>query len=102
MGIEDIKTAVASPWQNSYCERVIGTFRRECTDHIIPLNENHLCRILREYISYYNESQTHLSLEKDAPESREVVAKEDGDTIISIPVLGGLHHRYQRVDSSAA
>ena len=99
IGINEVKTAPASPWQNSYCERVIGSLRRECTDHIIPLSEEHLLRVLKEYVAYYNTARTHLSLEKDAPEHRAPQTPEDGDKIISIPILGGLHHRYERVHS---
>jgi hypothetical protein len=63
-GIDEVKTVPASPWQNSYCERVIGSLRRECTDHIIPLSEKQLLRVLKEYVAYHNASRTHLSLEK--------------------------------------
>ena len=77
MGINEVKTAIASPWQNSYCERVIGTLRRECTDHIIPLSEKHLLRVLKEYVEYYNTSRTHLSLDKDA-----VVAANHADNYV--------------------
>ena len=76
LGINDVRTAVASPWQNSYCERVLGSLRRDCTNHIIPLNERHLRNILREYIEYYNETRTHLSLNKDSPEPRSVWLKK--------------------------
>jgi transposase InsO family protein len=82
-----------SPWQNGYVERVIGTIRRECLDHVIILNENHLRRVLAAYAAYYNASRTHLALGKDAPEGREV--ERDGE-IVASPVLGGLHHRYGR------
>jgi transposase InsO family protein len=67
MGIEQIVTAPRSPWQNGFCERVIGTIRRECLDHVIVLNEWHLRRVLKEYLAYYHRSRTHLGLEKDAP-----------------------------------
>ena len=95
MGIEQIVTAPRSPWQNGYCERVIGTIRRECLDHVIALNENHLRRVLREYLAYYDESRTHLGLEKDAPEPR-VIQPRDFGPVECEPVLGGLHHRYYR------
>ncbi|MFT5232049.1 MAG: transposase InsO family protein [Candidatus Krumholzibacteriia bacterium] len=65
-------TAPRSPWQNGYCERMIGTIRRECLDHVIVLNEKHLRRMLKEYFAYYHESRTHLGLKKDAPVSRSV------------------------------
>jgi transposase InsO family protein len=102
IGIDEVKTAPGSPWQNAYCERVIGTLRRECTDYIIPLNEKHLLRVLKEYVAYYNTTRTHLSLDKDAPEHRPSQSPEDGDNIVSNPVLGGLHHRYERVPSRNA
>jgi putative transposase len=70
LGIEQIVTAPRSPWQNGYCERVIGTIRRECLDHVIVLSERHLPRVLKEYLAYYHESRTHLGLGKDAPEPR--------------------------------
>ena len=84
-----------SPWQNGYCERVIGSIRRECLDHIIVLNDGHLRRVLKEYVAYYHRSRTHLGLEKDAPEPRSVQTPGVGP-IASEPVLGGLHHRYNR------
>jgi transposase InsO family protein len=93
-GLEDTPTAYRSPWQNPYCERVIGTLRRECLDHMIILNEKHLYDILHEYIfEYYNVSRTHMSLEKDSPEHRPI--QKDGK-IVSKPILGGLHHIYSR------
>ena len=94
--IKQIRTAFKSPWQNAYCERAIGTIRRECTDHVIILNEKHLKRMLRQYINeYYNVSRTHLSLGKDCPDSRSVEPQEIGE-VKEIPILGGLHHRYYR------
>ena len=95
MGIEQVLTAPQSPWQNPYCERVIGTLRRECLDHVIVLGEQHLQRILRKYLEYYRGSRTHLALDKDAPEPR---AREsnDGGKVIAFPMVGGLHHRYTR------
>jgi putative transposase len=95
LGIEQIITAPRSPWQNGYCERVIGTIRRECLDHVIVLSEQHLRRVLKEYLVYYHESRTHLGLEKDAPVSRPVQTRDAGP-IIREPVLGGLHHTYLR------
>jgi Integrase core domain len=89
MGIRDKPIAPASPWQNGFAERLIGSIRRECLDHIIVLGEAHLCRILKSYARYYNETRTHLALEKDAPLSRTV--KRAG-RILCRPVLGGLHH----------
>ena len=93
--IEQILTSYRSPWQNPYVERVIGSIRRECLDHVIILNERHLRRVLKEYQDYYHRSRTHLGLEKDSPETRAVEAPEIGP-IKSEPVLGGLHHRYSR------
>ena len=95
MGIEQLQTAARSPWQNCYVERVIGSIRRECLDHVIVINDNHLRRILKTYLGYYHDSRTHLSLEKDAPKSRTVQTHDIG-RIVSIPQVGGLHHRYER------
>ncbi len=94
MGIRDKPTAPASPWQNGFAERLIGSIRRECLDHIIVLGEAHLRRILKSYARYYNETRTHLALDKDAPLSRTV--KRAG-RILCRPVLGGLHHEYVRI-----
>jgi transposase InsO family protein len=94
MGIRDKPTAPASPWQNGFAERLIGSIRRECLDHIIVLGEAHLRRILKSYARYYNETRTHLALDKDASLSRTV--KRAG-RILCRPVLGGLHHEYVRV-----
>ncbi len=95
-GIKQVRTSFRSPWQNAYCERVIGSIRRECTDHFIVLNEVHLKRILREYVdAYYNVSRTHLSLNKDCPEPRTVEHPSRG-VVAEMPILGGLHHRYHR------
>src|SRR5258708_3466511 len=94
MGIRDKPTAPATPWQNGFAERLIGSIRRECVDHIIVLGEMHLRRILRSYADYYNEIRTHRSLDKDAPVTRPV---QRVGVIISRAVLGGLHHHYPRV-----
>jgi transposase InsO family protein len=94
MGIRDKPTAPASPWQNGFAERLIGSIRRECVDHFIVLGEAHLRRILRSYARYYNEIRTHRSLDKDAPASRLV---QRTGIISSRPILGGLHHHYFRV-----
>jgi len=94
MGIRDRPIAPASPWQNGFAERLIGSIRRECLDHIIVLGEAHLRRILKSYARYYNETRTHLALEKDAPLSRTV--KRAG-RILCRPILGGLHHEYVRI-----
>ena len=94
MGIRDKPTAPASPWQNGFAERLIGSIRRECVDHFIVLGEAHLRRILRAYARYYNNIRTHRSLAKDAPVSRPV---QRTGIINSRPILGGLHHHYVRV-----
>jgi transposase InsO family protein len=94
MGIRDRPTSFRSPWQNGLVERLIGSARHECMDHVIVLNEDHLRRILSKYASYYNEVRTHLSLGKDAPCTRPI--ERFGD-IIAQPILGGLHHRYARI-----
>jgi transposase InsO family protein len=95
MGIKQVLSAPRSPWQRAYVERVIGTLRRECLDHVIVINEESLRRILRLYLDYYHHSRTHLSLDKDTPESRPVQRPEAG-RIVAIPEVGGLHHRYER------
>ena len=95
MGIRDRPTSFRSPWQNGYAERVIGTIRRECLDHMIVVNEAHLRRVLSAYATYYNSARTHRSLAKDAPIHRPV---ERLGTIKARPVLGGLHHRYTRIE----
>jgi transposase InsO family protein len=94
MGIRDKPTAPASPWQNGFAERLIGSIRRECVDHFIVLGEAQLRRILRSYARYYNEIRTHRSLDKDAPVSRAV---QRAGVITSNPILGGLHRHYVRV-----
>ena len=95
MGIEEVPIAPHSPWQNSYYERVIGSIRRECLDHLIVLNEGHLYRILTQYFDYYHLCRAHLSLDRNSPTPREVEPPSQGK-VISIPYLGGLHHRYSR------
>ena len=92
--IRDKPTAPASPWQNGFAERLIGSIRRECVDHFVVLGEAHLRRILRAYARYYNDIRTHRSLNKDAPVSRPV---QRTGIISSHAVLGGLHHHYVRV-----
>ena len=94
MGIRDKPIASGSPWQNAFAERLIGSIRRECTDHVVALGEGHLRRVLHSYARYYNESRTHRSLNKDAPAHRAI---ESVGAIISRPVLCGLHHRYCRI-----
>jgi len=94
MGMRDKPTAPVSPWQNGSAERLIGSVRRECLDHIVVFGEAHLRRVLRFYASYYNKVRTHRSLDKDSPVSRPV---QRTGSIKSFPILGGLHHRYARV-----
>ena len=96
LGIEEVLTAPRSPWQNAFVERVIGSIRRECLDHVIVLNERHLRRILREYLDYYHTCRTHLSLNKDSPKPRTVQPPDMGK-VTSFPLVGGLHHRYGRL-----
>ena len=93
--IREILTAAQSPWQNPYVERLIGSIRRECLDHVIVFNETGLRRVLKEYFDYYERSRTHLSLDKDAPIPRSVQPPELG-TVVELPQVGGLHHRYER------
>ena len=95
LGIEKVLTAPRSPWQSPYVERLVGSVRRECSDHVIVLNEQHLRRILRRYFEYYHGSRCHLSLDGDAPEPRAVQGPELG-RVIELPEVGGLHHRYIR------
>jgi len=94
MGIRDRPISPSSPWQNGYAERLIGTVRRECLDRMLIFGEAHLRRILSLYAIYYNESRTHLSLHKDAPLHRAI---QRSGTVVAMPVLGGLHHRYARI-----
>src|SRR6476620_5090823 len=93
MGIRDKPIAPRSPWQNGYAERLIGSIRRECLDHIIVCGEAHLRRVLLSYAHYYNGTRTHRSLDKDAPISRPI---QRFGALKSHPILGGLHHHYVR------
>ena len=95
MGIKQVLSAPRSPWQRAYVERVIGTIRRECLDHVIVFNETSLYRHMKSFTAYYHESRTHLSLAKDAPEPRPVHPPDLGP-VVAIPQVGGLHHRYER------
>jgi len=96
MNTQAVRTAPRSPWQNAYAERVIGSIRRECLDHVIAINETGLRRVLTRYIAYYMESRTHLALKKDAPVTRPVAPASAGRIVVT-PHVGGLHHRYDRV-----
>jgi putative transposase len=95
MGIDEVLTAPRSPWQNGHAERLIGTIRRECIDHVIVVSEGGLSRVLRRYVEYYHRSRTHLALDKDTPVSRPVTPPARG-SVVAIPQVGGLHHRYER------
>jgi putative transposase len=90
-----VLTPSRSPWQNAYAERLIGSIRRECLDHVIVFEEGSLRRILRSYFDYYQHSRTHLSLAKDALELRAIQSSGAG-RLIELPQVGGLHHRYER------
>ena len=95
MGIEEVLTAPRSPWQNPYVERIVGSIRRDCLNHVIIFNETHLRRVLSCYFRYYHRSRTHLSLDKDCPDPRSIQPPSAGK-IVAFPEVGGLHHRYER------
>jgi putative transposase len=96
LGIKDIVTTPALPWENAHAERVIGSIRHECLDRLIVLNERHLRRVLKEYLMYYHEYRTHLGLNKDTPQKRDIESRGEGN-VVALPFLGGLHHRYTRL-----
>jgi len=93
---QQVVTPPRSPWQNASVERLIGTIRRECLDHVIVVDERHLRRILSAYFRYYHEWRTHQALEMDCPEGRKVQAVDRG-RVVQIPEIGGLHHHYERI-----
>jgi transposase InsO family protein len=95
MGISEVMTSPSSPWQNPYAERLIGSIRRECLDHVIVLGERHLRRLLTAYVTYYHGARTHLALEKDAPTTRRIQTPTEGH-VVAFSEVGGLHHRYER------
>jgi len=95
LGIEKVLTASRSPWQNPYVERLIGSVRRECLNHVIVLNEPHLKRLLRAYFAYYHAARTHLALDKQPPQPRQVEPPDRGK-VVALPHIGGLHHEYRR------
>ena len=95
MGISEVLTAYRSPWQNAYVERLIGSIRWECLDHLIVFNAAYLQRVLTDYFAYYHEARTHLSLDRNAPIPRAVQSSEDGN-IVATAYLSGLHHGYRR------
>ena len=96
LGIEEVVTAPRSPWQNPFTERVIGSIRRDCLNHVIVFDERHLRRVLRGYLDYYHTCRTHLSLKKDPPYSRAIELTGSGN-IVAFPRVGGLHHRFGRI-----
>ena len=96
LGLEEVQIAPRSPWQSPYVERLIGSIRRECLDHVIVLNQAHLHRLLKAYFAYYHRSRTHLGLDKNALESRPVQGPDEGK-IVALIQVGGLHHRYERL-----
>ena len=95
LGLEQIRTDFRSPWQNRFAERWIASLRRDCLDHVIPINERQLRRVIGSHIDYYHSDRTHLGLEKDAPEQRPSEPREMGE-VVAFPRVGGLHHRYSR------
>ena len=101
MGTKAVKTAYRSPWQHGVAERWILSCRSEMLDHVSVLNEQHLRRLLGEYVSYYHEDRTHLTLDKDAPTQREVESRPSPDAkVVALPRVGGLHHRYEWRDAA--
>jgi transposase InsO family protein len=96
MGIQQVVTSARSPWQNPYVERLIGSIRRECLDHVIVLGEDDLHRILTEYFRYYHDARCHMALDGNSPNPRAVEPPCEGG-VVSIPQVGGLHHRYTRI-----
>ena len=95
LGMEQLFTAPRRPWQNAYAERVIGSIRQECVDHVIVLSEVHLRRLLTSYLHYYHRWRTHLSLAMDCPEPRPVLPERG--PVVAVPEVGGLHHHYERI-----
>ena len=95
LDMREVLIAPRSPWQNPYVERLIGSIRRECLDHVIIFNECHLKKLLRAYVIYYHTARTHLALDKQCPEPRSVELPDQG-TVIAFAHVGGLHHEYRR------
>ena len=96
MGIEQVLSAPRRPWQNPYVERLIGSIRRDCLDHVIVLSERHLRRTLTAYFDYYHRWRTHLSLDMDCPDPRSAHPPDRG-AVVEFPDVGGLHHHYERL-----
>ena len=95
LGVRQVRISPRSPWQNGYAERLVGTLRRDLTDHLIVLGECHLLRCVRQYAKFYNTDRPHMALGGDAPTGRAVEPPENGK-VVALPRLGGLHHRYAR------
>ena len=96
MGINEVVTAPRSPWQNPFVERLIGSIRKDCLNHVIILNESHLSRNLSSYFDYYHYDRPHYGLEKDTPFERPIQPRPaKGSKVIELPRVGGLHHRYE-------
>ena len=91
--MKEVISTPRSPWQNAFAERMIGSIRRECLNHIVVLSQRHLRKVLKSYFTYYHRSRTHLALAKDAPESRAIMNR---GVIVAIPQVDGLHRRYER------
>jgi putative transposase len=96
LGLEEVLTAPQRPWQNPYAERLIGSIRRECLDHVIVFSEDHLRRVLTGYFRYYHRWRTHLSLDMECPDPRPILSPEQG-AVVAFPEVGGLHHHYERI-----
>jgi len=95
IGSQPVRTGFRNPWQNGVAERWVGSLRRELLDHVIVLNQRHLRRLLEDYVRYYHDDRTHLGLRKDTPYGRGLDSTPPtGHKVISLPRLGGLHHRY--------
>jgi putative transposase len=94
-GIQAVRTSVGSPWQNGVAERWVGSIRRELLDHVIPLNERHLMRLVHDYLGYYHDDRTHIGLHKETPGVRPVELRPRTPAkVVAMPRMGGLHHRY--------
>ena len=100
LGTRSVFTAPHSPWQNPYAERWVRTCRQELTNHIIPLGEDHLLRLLKEYVEYYNQDRRHMSLNKSPPIHRKRQSRKKGQKLVALPRVGGLYHRYEWRDAA--
>ena len=99
MGIKSIRTSYRNPWQNAHCERVIGIIKRELIDHVIPFNERHLRKLLREYVDYYNNHRTHQGIGGQTPNVKKMPPPTmmKHTKLVSKPVLSGLYHSYKKI-----